>query len=123
MTSLFFLSPIYLRDAFARLVLLRVHELSIQTILKKFLRGSAENSFYEKLEICIQPLRFTWYDNSLSCFIVNLYIRIICCLLNVMLNKKSLDFTLGSLAYPFFVKKGIIPFLCIIFHSFIFVTY
>ena len=65
MTSLFFLSPIYLRDAFARLVLLRVHELSIQTILKKFLRGSAENSFYEKLEICIQPLRFTWYDNSL----------------------------------------------------------
>ena len=61
--SLFLLAPIYLRDVL--LVLLLVHELSIQTILNKFLRGLVENSFYRKLVNCIQPLRFAWYDNYL----------------------------------------------------------
>ena len=104
MMSLFLLAPIYLRDVL--LVLLLVHELSIQTILNKFLRGLVENSFYRKLVNCIQPLRFAWYDNYLWCFIIKLYIRIICYLLNAMLSKNSLNFTLVTLAYTFFVKEA-----------------
>ena len=87
------------------LVLLLIHELSIQTILKKFLRDLLENNFYGKLTICIQPVRLTWYDNSLWCCIIKLYIRIFCYLLIAMLSKKSLDFTLDVLASTFSVKK------------------
>ena len=87
------------------LVLLLIHELSIQTILKKSLRDLFENNFYGQFTICIQPLRFTWYDNSLSCCIIKLYIRIVSYLLIAMLSKKSLDSSLDVLASAFSVKK------------------